>query len=75
MNLNSQITLRELQVLQHLAEGLTTQQIGEKLYLSSETVKTHRSKLLIKLDAKNAFQLGMKAEQMQLLMKTYRRAV
>ena len=58
LNLLSQ---REEQILQSLAKGYTTSQIAEQLFLSNETIKTYRSRLLVKLNAKNAFQLGMKA--------------
>ncbi|MBT8233426.1 MAG: helix-turn-helix transcriptional regulator [Saprospiraceae bacterium] len=54
------ITFRERQVLQCLAEGLTSKETAKKLFLSQDTIKTYRSRLLIKLQAKNAFQLGMK---------------
>jgi|GEM_PF-3991132 len=54
------ITFRERQVLQCLAEGLTSKETAVKLHLSIDTIKTYRSRLLLKLNAKNAFQLGMK---------------
>lgn len=43
----SQLTPRELEVLQLLAEGLTNQQIGTRLELSPRTVKTHVQNLLV----------------------------
>lgn len=46
----TQLTPRELEVLQLLAEGLTNQQIGTRLSLSPRTVKTHVQNLLVKLD-------------------------
>jgi DNA-binding NarL/FixJ family response regulator len=42
---------RELEVLQLLAEGLTNDRIGERIGMSSRTVKTHVQNLLTKLDA------------------------
>jgi DNA-binding NarL/FixJ family response regulator len=45
------LTARELEVLAQLAEGLTNQQIGEELDMSTRTVKTHVQSLLTKLDA------------------------
>lgn len=45
------LTARELEVLAQLAEGLTNQQIGEALDMSTRTVKTHVQSLLTKLDA------------------------
>lgn len=48
-----QLTQREKEVLQLIAVGLTSIEIGEKLYISKNTVETHRKNLLIKLNAKN----------------------
>lgn len=47
-----EITNREYEVLQYIAEGLSNQEIAEKLFLSESTIKTHVSNLLIKLNAK-----------------------
>jgi len=53
----SKISKRERQVLEHIALGLNTKTIAEKLFISIETVKSHRKKLLVKLEAKNAASL------------------
>lgn len=45
------LSTRELEVLQLLAEGLTNDGIGDRVGLSSRTVKTHVQNLLLKLDA------------------------
>src|SRR5690606_7489479 len=47
---------REIDVLKLLAEGLTNQQIGEKLYLSSNTVKFHIRNIYLKMDINNRAQ-------------------
>ena len=47
-----EITNREYEVLQYIAEGLSNQEIAKKLFLSESTIKTHVSNLLIKLNAK-----------------------
>jgi len=55
------ITKRELEILQLIAEGLSNREIAEKLFVSENTVKTHSSRLLDKLNAKRrtqAVQLG-----------------
>ena len=41
---------RERQVLTLIAEGLTTTQIADKLYLSPHTVQTHRDHVMTKLN-------------------------
>jgi len=43
------LTLRESQVLQLIADGLTNRQIGERLELAEKTVKNYVSALLAKL--------------------------
>ena len=49
----SELTRRELEVLQHLGAGESNAQIAAKLYVSVETVKTHVKSLLRKLGAAN----------------------
>lgn len=46
-------TARELEVLQHVADGLANREIGTKLFLSEETVKSHVRHLLAKLHARS----------------------
>jgi len=47
------LTRRELEVLRLIADGLTNQEIAEKLFISSWTVDSHRKNLLVKFNAKN----------------------
>ncbi len=47
------ISERELEILQLIAEGLTTKQIAERLHLSFHTVMTHRKNMMGKLGLKN----------------------
>jgi DNA-binding NarL/FixJ family response regulator len=51
------ITRREKEVLLLIAEGLTNQQIADKIFVSVTTVETHRKNLLMKLEAKNTAEL------------------
>jgi two-component system response regulator NreC len=44
------LSKREREVLALIAEGLTTTQIAERLYLSPHTVQTHRDHVMTKLD-------------------------
>ena len=46
-------TARETQVLQLIADGLVNREIGEHLFLSEETVKSHVRHLLAKLQARS----------------------
>jgi DNA-binding NarL/FixJ family response regulator len=44
---------REIEVLQLVSDGLVNREIGERLYLSEETVKSHVRHLLAKLQARS----------------------
>ena len=46
-------TARELEVLQLVANGLVIREIGERLFLSEETVKSHVRHLLAKLQSRS----------------------
>lgn len=48
-----QLTSRERQVLQLIAEGKTNRQIADQLKLAVKTVDTHRTRLMRKLDIHN----------------------
>ena len=47
------LTRREVEVLKLIADGLTNQEIAEKLFISNWTVDSHRKNLLLKYNAKN----------------------
>jgi len=49
--LEQEPTAREIEILQLVAEGLINREIGERLFLSEETVKSHVRHLLAKLQA------------------------
>jgi Response regulator containing a CheY-like receiver domain and an HTH DNA-binding domain len=53
----SKLTLREIEILRSIAEGLTTKEIAKKLYISEPTVSTHRRNVLEKLGIKNTMHL------------------
>ena len=48
-----EITLREKEILQLIADELTTQEIADKLFISFRTVENHRYSLMQKLVVKN----------------------
>ena len=58
---------REKEVLDCIASGLTTQEIGEKLFISKNTVETHRKNLLYKLKARNTAELVNNAYKHRLI--------
>jgi ABC-type oligopeptide transport system ATPase subunit/DNA-binding CsgD family transcriptional regulator len=51
--LEQEPTARELEVLQLISEGLVNREIGTRLFLSEETVKSHVRHLLAKLQARS----------------------
>lgn len=51
------LTNREREVLQLIAEGHSTRDIAERLYISVKTVETHRSHLMEKLDLHSTAEL------------------
>lgn len=44
------LTEREIEVIRLIAEGLSLREIGERLFISSRTVETHKKNILEKLD-------------------------
>jgi DNA-binding NarL/FixJ family response regulator len=51
------LTRREVEVLKLIANGLTNQEIADKLFISAWTVDSHRKNLLLKFNAKNTAML------------------
>ena len=51
--LEQEPTMREIEVLQLISEGLVNREIGHRLFLSEETVKSHVRHLLAKLQARS----------------------
>jgi DNA-binding NarL/FixJ family response regulator len=51
--LSGHLTKREKEILLLIFTGLTNNEIAEKLFLSADTIKTHRKNMMRKLDIKN----------------------
>jgi DNA-binding CsgD family transcriptional regulator len=49
----TKLSIRELEVLGLIMNGMTNNEIAEKLFISYETVKSHRNNILIKTGSKN----------------------
>jgi DNA-binding NarL/FixJ family response regulator len=58
---------REKEVLDCIASGLTTHEIADKLFISKNTVETHRKNLLYKLNARNTAELVNNAYKLRLI--------
>jgi DNA-binding CsgD family transcriptional regulator len=64
------ISKRELEVLTLMAEGLSNQEIAERLFVSLNTIKTHSAKLFEKLEVKRRTQAIETAKKLLLLPPT-----
>ena len=53
------LTKRELEILQLVAEGLSNDEIGKKLFISAKTVKTHLGNIFDKLQVNNRFKAAL----------------
>jgi DNA-binding NarL/FixJ family response regulator len=51
------LTRREQEILVLLAQGLSTKQVAEKLFISPKTVENHRSNILFKLNLHSTLEL------------------
>ncbi|WP_371227669.1 LuxR C-terminal-related transcriptional regulator [Pseudomonas sp. QE6] len=61
------LTAREVAVLRLLAEGLSNQEIGNSLFISLNTVKTHTKKINVKLGVRRRTQAIVRAKSLGLL--------
>ena len=61
------ISKREWEVLALMSEGLSNQEIAERLFLSLNTIKTHSSNLFEKLDVKRRTQAIEKGKRLGIL--------
>lgn len=63
LNLSS----REMEVLQLMAQGLSNQEISERLFVSLNTVKTHSSKIFEKMEVKRRTQAIEMAQRLGII--------
>jgi DNA-binding NarL/FixJ family response regulator len=61
------LSIREIDVLNCLAQGMTTADIADHLFISENTVKTHIRHILEKLESSNRAEAVSKASQMGLI--------
>lgn len=55
------LSKREREIVKYLAEGLTSSKIASELFISTNTVKTHRRNILRKMELNNTIDLTSKA--------------
>ncbi len=61
------ISKREYEVLELIAQGLSNQEIAERLFVSLNTIKTHSSNLFMKLEARRRTEAIRRAKELRLL--------
>lgn len=61
------ITKREKEVLKYISEGLTSPQIAEKMYITSQTVDSHRKNLMAKFSVNKTINLLQKAKELGII--------
>jgi NarL family two-component system response regulator LiaR len=61
------ITPREHEILGLIAEGLSNREIGERLFVSENTVKTHSSRVFSKLGVNRRVQAVLKGRELGLI--------
>jgi DNA-binding CsgD family transcriptional regulator len=61
------ITQREHEILGLIAEGLSNREIGERLFVSENTVKTHSSRLFEKMSVSRRTQAVQKGKELGLI--------
>jgi len=61
------ISKREFEVLELVSNGLSNQEIAEKLFVSTSTIKTHISNLFAKLDANRRTQAIRRAKELHII--------
>jgi LuxR family maltose regulon positive regulatory protein len=66
-NLESLLSVRELDTLKLIAEDLSNQEIADKLFISLNTAKTHVGNILLKLEVKNRSQAVNKAKELGII--------
>ncbi|NVK82807.1 MAG: response regulator transcription factor [Cytophagia bacterium] len=64
---NLGLTEREMEVLQLISEGYSNVEIGERLFVSENTIKTHVSNLFVKLDVKRRTQAVTRAKELRII--------
>ncbi len=54
---SSQLTKRETEIVALIAEGMSSKEIAEKLFISIKTVETHRAHIMEKLECRNSAEI------------------
>jgi DNA-binding NarL/FixJ family response regulator len=63
----TKLSKRELEILKLIGLGLNSREVAKHLYLSNDTVRTHRKRILRKTGAKNMLTVVLLAVQSQMI--------
>jgi DNA-binding NarL/FixJ family response regulator len=66
-NAYDNLTPREQEVMGMVAEGLSTNEIGERLFISPKTVENHRSSIMRKLDLHSTIEIARYAAKLGII--------
>ncbi|WP_082524353.1 response regulator transcription factor [Microbacterium sp. Root322] len=61
---DQELTGRELEVVEHLAQGLPNSEIARELCIGERTVKAHLSSIMTKWESRDRVQVLIKASRM-----------
>ena len=61
------MTKREEEVLQLIADGCSTAEVADQMYISQKTVKNHLASIYQKLDARDRTQAILRAVRMGII--------
>jgi LuxR family maltose regulon positive regulatory protein len=67
INKNNLLSEREMEIIKLIEEGLSNPEIGDKLFISLNTIKTHLKNIFRKLDVQNRTQAIVQAKKINLL--------
>lgn len=66
-NVNTALSIREIEILKMVKSGLLSKEISDKLSISVHTVNTHRQRVLEKLEANNSMEAVITASKLGLI--------
>ncbi|MBT8233861.1 MAG: response regulator transcription factor [Saprospiraceae bacterium] len=61
------LTYREQEIVYLISMGFSSKEIAQKLFISKETVRSHRKNIFIKMDARNVAGLVRRAFENKIL--------
>ena len=68
--LKYKLTNREKEIIKHILDQKSNQEIAEDLEISKRTVETHRKNIMLKLDVKNSIGIAVKCLENNLLQSS-----